>query len=104
MNNVDHSKMIPVCVYCDSTDLYTEEECDRFNLCYLEFPQDIVMAWYDEHEDDFVDETRCELGENVECNFETWLHLVYTADDTIDLYWFAIDEYGFTAEKSEWLL
>lgn len=104
MENIDYSKMISVCVYCDSTDLYTEEECNRFNLCYLEFPKDIVLAWYAKNEDDFIKEQRDELGADTECSFKTWIENVYTAEDTVDLYWFAIDEYGFTAEKSDWLL
>lgn len=75
-------KTIPVCVFCDTTPLYTEEECDRDNLCSLQFPKHIVREWY---------------GEST--GFEKWLEK-YTADETVGLYDFA-KQYGFKAERPE---
>ena len=87
--------MITVTLYCDSTDLYTEDEIMQENLCDLEFPEEIVRAWYKAHEAQFIEEQRQELGKYTEPSFETWLHLVYTADDFDGLYDFAITEYEF---------
>ena len=75
-------KTIPVCVFCDTTPLYTEEECDRDNLCSLQFPEHIEREWY---------------GEST--GFEDWLE-EYTADETVGLYDFA-KQYGFKAERPE---
>lgn len=75
-------KTIPVCVFRDTTPFYTEEECDRDNLCSLQFPEHIVREWY---------------GKST--GFEKWLEK-YTADETVGLYDFA-KQYGFKAERPE---
>lgn len=75
-------KTIPVCVYRDTTPLYTDEECDHDNLCSLQFPDHIVREWY---------------GKGT--GFEEWLEK-YTADETAGLYNFA-KGYGFMAERPE---
>ena len=38
--------MVMVCVYTDTTGLYTPDETDECNLAYLLFPEEIVEAWY----------------------------------------------------------
>ena len=75
-------KTIPVCVFRDTTPLYTEEECNRDNLCSLQFPEYIVREWYGER-----------------TGFKDWLE-GYTADETVGLYDFAT-QYGFRAERPE---
>lgn len=76
-------EMIPMCVYADTTGLYTEEECEECNLAYLLFPREIVEAFFDEEVDYiFVP------GEGV-IDFDTWLRTEYTADELIDLCEFA---------------
>ena len=91
--------MIEVCIYCDSTDLYTEEEIETENLCYLEFPEKIVREWYKQSEQLFVSDTARELRiPESEATFEKWLADVYTADDTDGLYDFARAK-GFQARR-----
>ena len=75
-------KTIPVCVFRDTTPLYTEEECNRDNLCSLQFPEYIVREWYGER-----------------TGFKDWLE-GYIADETVGLYDFAT-QYGFRAERPE---
>ena len=87
-NGGEDSNTVEVCVYCDSTDLYTEEECDRDNLTYLGFPEKIVKEWFDKQ------------GFFCYTNFDKWLYEEYTADDTDGLYWYAID-CGFKAERED---
>lgn len=95
----DEDEMLSVCVYCDSTGLYTDEECFDDNLCDLYFPEEIVREWYAENEEDFVKETMDELGCSEEqATFSAWFE-VYTADDTDGLYRFALQR-GFKAERS----
>lgn len=91
-------KLIPVTVYCDSTDLYTEEEVMQENLCELYFPEEIVRAWYEADITAHEEDQKAELGPNTVCSFETWLRDVYTADGTDGLYQFAVD-HGFQPER-----
>lgn len=86
--------LIPVTVYCDSTDLYTEEEIMRENLCELLFPKEIVKEWVwltappGEIE-------RLSGNENGYDWFDQWYYEESTADDTDGLYDFAISQYEF---------
>lgn len=94
-----HGKLIPVCVYCDSTDLYSEDEIAVENLTDLLFPERIVRAWYEAHKSEFDDETSYELDiPEPECDFQKWYEEVYTAIDTDGLYDFAI-QMGFTPTR-----
>ena len=79
-------KQLIVCVYRDSTDLYTEEEMYADNLAALYFPEDIVRDWH--------------KAIGAEVPFEEWYNDIYTADDTGGLYRFAKVR-GFQAEKGE---
>lgn len=86
MNKED---MIEMTVFCDSTELFTEDECNVDNLAYINFPRNIVQKYFDE---------LCIGGrlDGLQINghditFEEWLE-EYTADDTDDLYDFAIAE------------
>lgn len=93
--------MLSVCVYCDSTDLYTEEEIMSENLTDLLFPEHIVRAWYETHKQELDDETMHELHVSKdECSFELWYRDVSTAMDTDGLYDFA-KQMGFTATRGE---
>lgn len=95
------SKMLEVCVYCDSTNMYTDEEINKDNLTYMLFPEKMVMAWYYSREKEFVEETAFELGISEEdCNFQRWFDDVYTADDTDGLYNFA-KQRGFAARRMD---
>ena len=72
-----------MCVYADTTGLYTEEECLECDLAYLMFPKSIVVDW-------FLDGTN---GNDVKlhddfCDFREFMEK-YTADDTLGLCWFA---------------
>lgn len=94
-------KMIKVCVYADSTGMYTEEECDFDNLVGLEFPEWIVREFYKKYESEFVEETSDELDKpESECTFEDWYNEVYTADDTIDLFEFSVN-HGYLPKRDD---
>ena len=90
--------LIPVTVYCDSTDLYTEDEIMRENLCELDFPEEIVREWVwltaapGEIE-------RLSNNENGYDWFDQWYYEESTADDTDGLYDFAISRYGYLAPR-----
>ena len=91
-------KFIEVCVYADSTNLFTEEDCNTDNLVALKFPERIVKDWYEKHESEFVECTANELKKpKSECTFEDWFNEVYTADDTDGLFNFSI-EHGYVPE------
>lgn len=83
------NELIPVCIYCDSTGLFSEEEYCSENLTDMMFPAWIVNEWYKKNEKDFVAE--CE-AEGYEANIYNWYTEVYTADDTDGLYDFAVQK------------
>lgn len=77
-------KALPICVYCDSTDLYTEEEILLENLTDLFFPEHIVREWHSVIKS--------------ESPFEEWYNDICTAEDTDGLYDFARSR-GFSATR-----
>ena len=84
-------KAIPVCVFCDTTPLYTEADLLIDNTCDLLFPEDIVRAYFTRY---------CDTDEDdpYRVTFEDWYENLYTAADTDDLYDFALSR-GFTATR-----
>ena len=56
----ENEKLIPVCVYCSSTGLFSEEECNAENLTDMLFPGWIVNEWYKENEKVFAFECEAE--------------------------------------------
>lgn len=80
-------KPIPVCVYCDSTGLFSETECNNSNLTEMLFPVWIVEAWYKKNEKTCIEECK---AEGFEPNFDNWFNKVCTADSTDGLYDFSI--------------
>ena len=92
-------ELIPVCVYCDSTGLYTEDECAYENLCEIMFPKWIVEKWYEINKKACDAESIRELGiPESEASFEVWYNDVYTADGTDGLYDFAVEN-GFVGKR-----
>jgi len=92
-------KMISVICFCDSTDLFTEEEIMQENLCDLDFPELIVRAWYVLNKKVLDSKTAHWLGVPEEqCTFDLWLKEASTAMDTDGLYDFAI-AHGFRATR-----
>lgn len=87
---MEKEKLIPVCVYADTTGLYTDEECDFDNLCYIDFPEDIVLDWF----------IQGKINDNIDrdLDFWTWYNDEYTADDTDGLYLFA-EAFGFHGKR-----
>lgn len=83
--------LIPVCVYCDSTGLFSETECERENLTDMYFPVWILEEWYKKNEKEYIES--CEAMDYPPC-LENWYTEVYTADETDGLYDFAI-EHGY---------
>ena len=67
------NKVLSMTVYCDSTRLFTEEECETENLTDLYFPEYLVRAFYMVNHKDTTRE-----------GYETW-RTEYTAGDTEDL-------------------
>ena len=78
----NEQSMREICVYCDTTGLFTEAEIMKDNLTEIPFPDQIVRAWYD----------HCPHGYTT---YEEWLDN-YTADDTDGIYEFAVSQFGFT--------
>ena len=96
----EQTKMLVVCVYCDSTDLFTEEEIMQENLCDLEFPEEVVRGWYEAHKKELDETTAYDLKIPLsECTFEKWFDEVSTAIDTDGLFDWAIQNYGFHAQR-----
>ena len=91
MKNEKHlpAKLIPVTIYCDSTGLFSETECNTDNLTDMLFPGWIVNEWYKENERVFA--FKCE-AEGYEANPYNWYTEVYTANDTDGLYDFAVEK------------
>ena len=91
MKNEKHlpTKLIPVTIYCDSTGLFSETECNTDNLTDMLFPEWIVNEWYKENERVFA--FKCEAA-GYEANAYNWYTEVYTADDTDGLYDFAVEK------------
>ena len=84
--------MLSMCIYADSTGLFSESECDRDNLVDMKFPEEIVRKYYEKYEEDFIGETSYELDKpEEECTFKDWVEAVYTAEDTDELYDFAVE-------------
>ena len=76
-------KLIEVTLYCDTTGLFIEDECDSENLTEMLFPEWLVRKWYEETAD-----------KEAYRSFGDWLEN-YTADDTDGLYDYAL-ALGFT--------
>lgn len=83
----NEERLVPVTIYCDSTGLFSEEECNTDNLTDMLFPGWIVNEWYKENERVFA--FKCE-AEGYEANAYNWYTEIFTADDTIGLYDFAV--------------
>lgn len=73
-------------LYCDSTDLYTEEEMDADNICILLFPEWIVREYYRQKVKSSAD------------SFEEWFISGETLDALDGLYTFA-KQLGFQATR-----
>ena len=84
-----NEKLIPVCIYCDSTGLFSEEECCSENLTDMLFPEWIVREWYKENEKACIKD--CEAEHEEPC-FENWINNSYTADGTDGLYNYAVQK------------
>ncbi len=84
-----NEKVIPVCIYCSSTGLFSEEEYCTENLTDMMFPEWIVREWYKENEKECIKD--CEAEHETPC-FENWIKDSYTADSTDGLYDFAVEK------------
>ena len=80
---LDPDAMMYMCIYCDTTPWYTEEEMNYSNLCDLEFPRKLVQEFY------------ISRGESIN-TFVQWITEECTADDTDGLFQFCKDR-GFIA-------
>ena len=88
-------EMINVCIYADTTGLFSESECISDNLIDMDFPLWIVVKWYDAHPE-FRQETAGELKKEIDnVTFFDWLNEVSWAGDTDGLFDFSI-MHGYT--------
>ena len=90
-------------VYADTTDLFTEDEIiAEGNLVELDIPDGIVLDWYEQNRAEHDEQTAADLGIPLDrCTFELWRDRVYTADETQDLYSYAV-MHGWTTERDEY--
>lgn len=90
-------------VYADTTDLFTEEEIiETGNLVELDIPESIVRDWYEQDRAEHEEQTAADLGIPLEeCSFEQWRDNVYTADETQDLYDYAVMR-GWTTSRDDY--
>lgn len=72
---------IEVSVYCDSTGLFSEAECNADNICDMMFDESIVEQWFEE-----------KISPNIDYGFELWFTEEYTCDDTDGLYNYAVSK------------
>lgn len=70
---------IEVTIYCDTTGLFSEAECNRDNMCEMMFEESIVEQWFEE-----------KVSPHVDYGFEQWFTEEYTCDDTDGLYDYAV--------------
>ena len=83
--------MIFVCIYADTTGLFTNDQCDEDNMCNVAFPVEILRKWYEVHTE-IAWETAADLKKPInEVTFEDWLNHTIWADDTDGLWQFSID-------------
>lgn len=74
---------IEVTIYCDTTGLFSEAECNRDNMCEMMFDEEVVREFFyrfvkPDYDWDIV--------------FKQWLTEEYTCDDTDGLYDFAVSK------------
>ena len=96
----DNEMMLTVTIYCDSTDLYTEEEIECENMCELDFPERIVKEWYKANEKECIEDQLIFGYSREEACFDLWISKVYDCDGTDGLYDFA-KERGYQARRAE---
>lgn len=78
------AKLISVCVYADTTGLFSESEYSYDNLADVLFPESIVREYFDEYiEPELI------RPEETKDPFQYWLTEESTADDTRELVDFA---------------
>ena len=83
----DPDANVYVCVYCDTTPWYTEDEMNKDNLCDLMFPRKLVQEFYISRGGDIM-------------TFVQWFTEESTADDTDGLWQFC-KERGFIAVRED---
>ena len=85
-------KKLSVCIYADSTGLFSESERNHENLTDMDFPEEIVRKWYEAHKKELDEETAYELRKPIEeCTFEDWYNEISWAGDTDGLYDFSVE-------------
>ncbi len=97
---IDGEIMMPVTIFRDSTDLYTEDEIEEDNLITVEVPSAIIVDYFREYILDntpYCDIKQCEEVAKKDPTFDEWYNS-YTADETTDLYRFA-KERGYTITR-----
>lgn len=70
---------LEVTIYCDSTGLFSESECNADNMCDMMFDEAVVEEWFEE-----------KISPHVDYGFEVWYLEEYTCDDTDGMYDYAV--------------
>ena len=91
------SKMLPVTIYKDTTDLFTRENLAEFECSYDLFsemmeimvPEDLLFEWWSSYEENPTKD-----------EFMKWLYEESTADDTYGLYHW-LKKHNYTVTKGE---
>ena len=77
-----------VCIYADSTDIFSEEFCNIDNLIEIEVENELLFEYFRQHcLEDFRSEDDIKQGLSERAVYEEWLD-EYTADDTDELWEF----------------
>ena len=76
----------PVSVYKDTTNQYTDEECDEDNSVEIPVPEDLLWQWWTEGTDEEEDLTPEDL--------RRWVYSESTCDDTTNLYYW-LTQHGY---------
>ena len=95
----DSERMLPVGIWKDTTNQYTDEECDKDNELVIPVPQDLLFKWYMENAE--FDREQCpeympEGGwpDIPISDMLRWLWEEYTLDETDGLYYW-LTQHGY---------
>lgn len=77
-----------VCMYSDSTNMFSREFCNYCNIVYIDVEDKLVFKYFIRHVlADFISDDNVKQELSVKAIYEEWLD-EYTADDTIGLWEF----------------
>lgn len=87
-----------ITVYADSTELFTEEECNLDNLCEIDIPDKILEEYYKTFKAEC--DAEC-IANGYDPCFYNYFYWVVTADITDGLLPYAYENYGYKPELAK---